>query len=87
MVSGRGVASPLPSTSGAAPPALSGPGNCHQLGEVRPQAVQQGSLSRDADRHHSREGLSDGLSDYQIPRSCRQVPSLLVTAAISPHGS
>ena len=44
-----------------------------KLGEVRPRVIQQGSVSRYADRHHLREDLSSRLLDCQIPRSCRQV--------------
>ena len=74
------------------PRALLGPRDCRQLGEVRPRAVQQDLVSWNADRHHPREDLSGGLSDYQVLRSCKQVPSSLVSScedvatAFGPHG-
>ena len=80
------------SSSGLVPPALSGPGICDQLREVRPQADQQGSVSWNADRHRPGEGLPGGLLDYQIVGSCGQVPSSPVsirkdvTVALATHG-
>ena len=75
LASDRGVSSSPSSTSQATPSAPLRPGDCQQLGEVRPQAIQQGSLSWDADRHHPREGLPNGLSYCKIPGSCGQVLS------------
>ena len=48
------------------------PRDCHQCGEIRPQADQQGSVS-EWWKHHMRKGLSDGLSDYQIAKYGGQV--------------
>ena len=81
-----------PATTEATPPALSRPGDCHRLGEVRPQSIQQGAVSRDADRHHPREGLSNGLLECQILGSNSQVsvPSVTtredVATTPGPHG-
>ena len=49
--------------SGTPPLTLSGAGDCHQYEEAGPQTDLQGSISWDADTHHLREGLSNGLSD------------------------
>ena len=65
------------SISRATTPALSGPEYGYQSGEVRPQAFQLGSVFQDADRHHSREDLSDGLLDCQISEIGGQVHSPL----------
>ena len=54
LASCHGVGSSPPATLGATAPVLSGPGDCRQLGEDRPRAIQQGSVSRNADRHHPR---------------------------------
>ena len=92
QASHRIVDSSPPAISGAAPLALSGPGDCHQLGEVRPQAIQQVSISQNADIHHPRDGLTGRFSDYQIPRYSRQVPFSLVSSRedvatdLWPHG-
>ena len=51
------VGSSLASTSRATLPALSELGCGHQLGEIRLRAFQHGSVSRDADRRHPREGI------------------------------
>ena len=61
LVGDRGGGSSLSATSGTTPPALSGPGNCHLFGEIKPRAFQQGTVSRGANRHHRKEGLSNGL--------------------------
>ena len=74
-----GVDPSHPPTLWATPPALSGPGDCHQLGEVRPWAVQQGSASWSADRYPQREGLPDRLLDYQVLGSCKSDHALLVS--------
>ena len=54
--------------------------SCHlaslQLGEIRPQADQHGSVSQGTDGSHLRVGVSDGFSDCQISGSGRQVSSL-----------
>ena len=71
LVYHRGITPSPAGTSQTPPPALSGPGACHQFGGIRPQADQQGSVSRNADKHQPRDGLSDGLSDYRIPRCSR----------------
>ena len=66
-------------------------GICRQMGEVGPRAIQ-GSVSRNVNKHHPREGLSGGLSDSLSPRFCRLVPSPPVffckdvAAALGPHG-
>ena len=78
QLTGDGRVSSSPSaTSGDTAPALSGPEDCHQLGKVRPRVIQQGSVFWVADRPHPREGLSDELSDCQIPGSYGQFRLLL----------
>ena len=67
LVCDREVGSSPSLTLQAAPPALLGPGDCHELGEVRPRAIQQGLVSQDVDRHHPREGFPKGLLDCQVP--------------------
>ena len=39
------------------------PGDSHQLGDISPRANQQGLVSWDTSKHHSGEGLSNGLPD------------------------
>ena len=65
--------------SGTPPLSVQGQGGCHQLGEIRPRANQQGPISYNADRHYPGEDFSDGLSDCQISRSSRQIPSSVVS--------
>ena len=60
------VGSSLVSTLRATLTDLSEPRGGHQSGEVRPQAFQHSLVSQDADRHHPRECLPNGLSDCQI---------------------
>ena len=61
------------------------------MGDIKPQIIQQGSVSRDADRHQPREGLPKGLLDCHVLGSCRLVLSPIssgqdVTATARPHG-
>ena len=79
-------------TSQAAPLAMQGPGCCHQHGEARPQAYQQGSVIQDIDKHHLREGLLFGISNCWILGIGGQVPCSPgsfcqdVAAVVGPHG-
>ena len=62
---------------------------CLEMGEIIPRANRQGSVFWSADRHRLREGLSNRLSIYQIPRGGGQVllPSISIcqdVAADSP---
>ena len=46
-------------TLGAPSLLLQRPRDCHELGEIRPEVHELGSVSQNADRHHSRKGVSD----------------------------
>ena len=54
--------------------------------------MQQGSVTRDAERHYLQESLANGLSDCQVLGSSGQVSCSLITAcedvaaASGPHG-
>ena len=91
LVGGCEVSSSPSTTSGATPLALSVPSNCRQLGVFRPWAIQQGSVSWDADRHHLGEGLPDklGLSDFKFWQTSSSPPVYdcgKVASASRPHG-
>ena len=51
----------------SSPLSLSGPGGCHQLGEIRPRTDHQGSVSQNAVRYHRRDRL--GLLDSNMWRT------------------
>ena len=72
------VSSPSALSSGAAPPALSEPGDCDQFGKVRPRANQQGSVYQDADIQHLRVGVPGRLrlSDSRILQILGHMSSL-----------
>ena len=60
------VSSSLVGTLQAPPPFVQRPGLCHQYGEIRSRADQQGSVSGNADRHHLRSNQSDGTRFWDV---------------------
>ena len=45
-------------------PVLCEPGDCHHLGEIRPQTKDFGSVPRNASGRHPGEGVPSGLQDH-----------------------
>ena len=87
-----GIERSFASTSGLTSSVVQRSGDCGQLGEVGPPAVYLSSVSRHADRHVSRAGVSIISMSGSIPRSgdvfsaASITSSSNVAAAAGPNG-
>ena len=75
LAGGYGVEGPSSSPSGPSSPVVRLSGNCHQLGEVGPTAVDLSSVSRHDDEHILRTGLSFAGLSSSLPGGGFVVPA------------